>query len=96
MDRKQGKAVIVMELVEGGSLFKFLRERADHPNTFTWSQRWKLTMQAVHAVEYIHLKGIIHRDIKSPNFLVSVSFTSHYPNHDSDELSLMEEEKSVD
>ena len=61
-------AFIVMEMASGGSLDKYLRSLDDdlgQDQLIDWIE------QACAAVNYLHNEGIVHRDIKSPNFLIS-------------------------
>ena len=37
---------------------------------FPWSLRWQWGLEAASAVAHLHRKGTVHRDIKSPNFLL--------------------------
>ena len=56
---------ILMEYVQGKTLEKFLD--GDTP----FSTKWKLLMQILRAVEYIHKKGLLHNDIKASNIMVA-------------------------
>jgi len=57
--------VIVMEYVKGRTLREFLKEK---PSV---SKRRKVLMQLLDAVEYLHIKGILHNDIKSDNIMIT-------------------------
>jgi serine/threonine protein kinase len=35
-----------------------------------WSVKWSLAKQAAVGLNYLHSSNMIHRDVKSPNFLV--------------------------
>lgn len=56
-----------MELVEGGSLEDVLQRRGRLP----WEQVVEYALQMCAALECSHRQGIIHRDVKPANFLVS-------------------------
>lgn len=58
-----------MELVEGGSLEDVLQRRGRLP----WEQVVEYALQMCAALECSHRQGIIHRDVKPANFLVSAN-----------------------
>lgn len=59
-------AYIAMELVDGHTLGKYVVER--DPNL---AERVDLVIQIAEAVHHAHLRGVIHRDLKPGNVLVS-------------------------
>ncbi len=58
-----GEALLVMEHVDGGSV----EEKAP----FEPAAAVKVMLQVVHALEYAHGKGVIHRDLKPQNVLLT-------------------------
>ncbi|WED22962.1 protein kinase [Vibrio sp. JC009] len=56
---------IVMELIEGKTLGDMLEEK----QTFDIKQTLRMMMQLVHALDYAHSKGIVHRDVKPDNII---------------------------
>ncbi len=61
-----GRPYFVMELVKGEPITEY----ADQ-NHLTIPERLELFSQVCHAVQHAHQKGVIHRDIKPRNVLVS-------------------------
>src|SRR4051812_7241817 len=64
---EEGSAFIVMEYVQGPSLGDMLRA-GQLPDR---SQMMRYFGQIADALDYAHRKGVIHRDIKSANILIS-------------------------
>ncbi len=63
---KEGRPYFVMELVEGYSITAYCDR-----NTLGTKERLRLFVQVCNAVQHAHQKGIIHRDIKPTNILVT-------------------------
>ncbi|MHC4483241.1 MAG: serine/threonine protein kinase, partial [Planctomycetota bacterium] len=62
-----GRPYFVMEYVKGMSITKYCDR-----HKLSIEQRLKLFLQVCYAVQHAHQKGIIHRDIKPFNILISV------------------------
>ena len=63
---ESGRPYFVMELVKGDPITDYC-----DANSLTIDQRFELFVQVCQAVQHAHQKGIIHRDIKASNVLVS-------------------------
>jgi len=63
-----GRPYFVMELVRGVKVTDFCDE-----NKVSTEERLQLFIQVCHAIQHAHQKGVIHRDIKPTNILVSLN-----------------------
>lgn len=61
-----GLPYMTMELVEGANLLEVLQKHHRLP----WGQACEFARQAALALEYIHRRGVVHRDVKPQNLLI--------------------------
>ncbi|MDO5133595.1 MAG: serine/threonine-protein kinase [Eubacteriales bacterium] len=66
-------AYFVMEYVQGVSLTRFLEDRGGR---ISWEETWNLLLPVANALSEVHKKGIIHRDIKPDNILITKDGTA--------------------
>ncbi|TMW47930.1 hypothetical protein DOY81_006986 [Sarcophaga bullata] len=64
------RVYLIMQLAENGTLLDYVREK----KYLDESQARNLFKQLMSAVEYIHSKGVVHRDIKCENLLLDENF----------------------
>ncbi|MCH1494792.1 MAG: serine/threonine protein kinase [Rubripirellula sp.] len=64
----RGEPVIVMEYVAGPSLQNIVVQKQEHHLT---GKRVKLIREMAEALQYVHQKGFIHRDICPRNFILT-------------------------
>ncbi|MGA7991674.1 MAG: protein kinase, partial [Thermoanaerobaculia bacterium] len=58
---------IAMEYVEGKNLKQLLKERA----VFSWDRVAEIAMSVADALDYAHRRGIVHRDVKPANIILT-------------------------
>ena len=67
-----------MELIIGGNIFEWLKENRIG-DTVTEKKGRILFHKIVKGLQYIHSKGIVHRDIKLDNIMVTIDPLSKEP-----------------
>lgn len=68
--RRNGDFYIVTEWVDGGNLRTLTKDKND---TFTWSNKVSIARDIAVAMAFLHGRGIIHRDLKADNLLITKS-----------------------
>lgn len=58
---------IAMEYVEGKNLKQLLKEKV----AFSWDRIAEITMSVADALDYAHRRGIVHRDVKPANIILT-------------------------
>ena len=64
--RMKDEICLVMELIQGEELFSYCLDQGPLPEDTSRNMFWDI----VNAVEYIHLKGVVHRDLKLENCML--------------------------
>ncbi|HEX9913015.1 MAG TPA: serine/threonine-protein kinase, partial [candidate division Zixibacteria bacterium] len=66
IDEAEGECFISMAYIEGNSLKELIKEK-----TFTIEEVLNITIQIAEGLNAAHKKGIVHRDIKSDNIMLT-------------------------
>jgi WD40 repeat protein len=69
---ERGVAYLVCELVAGTSL----DERSRKEGALPWREAVRYAIQIAHALAAVHAKGLVHRDVKPSNILVTLDGTA--------------------
>lgn len=64
--------ILVMEYMDVGNVRTYLNNQGRY---LSWNQRIRMMEDMAQGLKYLHENGVIHRDIKTENFLVNSSFT---------------------
>ncbi|MEZ5122474.1 MAG: protein kinase [Solirubrobacterales bacterium] len=67
LDAVTGRHFIVMEYVPGQSLAQLLRDRPQ----LDVAETLDIVVQACHGLDYAHRQGVVHRDVKPGNLLIT-------------------------
>ncbi|WNE40853.1 MAG: Serine/threonine-protein kinase PknD [Mycoplasmataceae bacterium] len=63
------KLLIIMEFAERGSLANYIDKNKNESHN--WQLNYKFIRQMVKGLRYLHAEGVLHRDLKSHNVLVT-------------------------
>ncbi|RUO95987.1 kinase-like domain-containing protein [Jimgerdemannia flammicorona] len=69
-DPKTNSYILVLKYVEQGSLADYLKK---NEGRLTWADRLRLAYQITEALDYIHDRCVIHRDLHSGNILINAA-----------------------
>jgi NIMA (never in mitosis gene a)-related kinase len=67
---ESGRLYIVMEYADGGNLADSIRWHSEHGEKFTEEKALSIFSQSCLALQHIHAKHILHRDLKSENIFL--------------------------
>ncbi len=68
---EQNRLFLVRDYVEGKTYAQLLDERRDVGTVFSEAEVWKLLLQVLPVIAYIHSKGIVHHNISPASIILS-------------------------
>ncbi len=68
---EEGFLFMVMDYVEGQTLRQLARQEGSPPGRLPWQRTLKLLVQVCDALEEAHKAGVVHRDLKPDNIMIS-------------------------
>lgn len=72
----EGDAVLVYELMLGGSVSGALDDSNNGELDFSWSARLKVAKDCSSALKYLHQMNLVHRDFKASNVLLDQEYNA--------------------
>ena len=60
-----------MQNADSGDLLQMITKRKQKQCYFRESQVWRILIETLHALRSVHALGVVHRDLKSANILMS-------------------------
>ena len=90
---ENGTAYFAMEYVEGESLKSYLKEKEGR---LSWEETVQLLVPVMDALQAVHSKGIIHRDVKPDNIFITEDGRTKLLDFGSARYSLGDRSRSLD
>ncbi|KZV34587.1 putative serine/threonine-protein kinase-like [Dorcoceras hygrometricum] len=72
--RRSRELLLVYEYVENGTVADHLHGEKASNSPLTWSIRLNIAMETANALTFLHKSGIVHRDVKTNNILLTGNF----------------------
>ncbi|XP_068503284.1 LEAF RUST 10 DISEASE-RESISTANCEUS RECEPTOR-LIKE PROTEIN KINASE-like 1.2 isoform X2 [Phaseolus vulgaris] len=72
--RHSRELLLVYEYISNGTVADHLHGHLSKPGTLPWHIRMNIAVETASALKFLHLKGIIHRDVKTNNILLESNF----------------------